>query len=155
EKIGPELRQYFFNNDRESKPISREEYGHIVKKAKHKRDVEGLGSQRDFEKAGYYIRNSMFPKLTEELKMDREAKVTTDRYLLIKDPLFTQREEHLEEENSPVYLLDEKDAIVIGENTSREPFKLRGQIGMSAEFKRLPGGILANNDGILLIKQIN
>src|SRR5699024_4395235 len=85
-----------------------------------------------FEKAGYYIRNSMFPKLTEELKMDREAKVTTDRYLLIKDPLFTQREEHLEEENSPVYLLDEKDAIVIGENTSREPVKLRGQIGMSA-----------------------
>src|SRR5699024_5890939 len=73
EKIGPELRQYFFNNDRESKPISREEYGHIVKKAKYKRDVEGFGSQRDFEKAGYYIRNSMFPKLTEELKMDRRS----------------------------------------------------------------------------------
>ncbi|ALX49627.1 FMN-binding glutamate synthase family protein [Lentibacillus amyloliquefaciens] len=131
EKIGPELRQYFFNNDRESKPISREEYGHIVKKAKYKRDVEGFGSQRDFEKEGYYIRNSMFPMLTEELKMDREAKVTTNRYLLTKDPLFTQREEHLEEENSPVYLLDEDDTIVIGENC-QDPFRVRGQIGMSA-----------------------
>src|SRR5699024_2172932 len=73
----------------------------------------------------------MFPKLTEESRMDRETKVTTDRYLLTKDPLFTQREEHLEEEKSPVYLLDEKDTIVIGENC-REPFRVRGQIGMSA-----------------------
>ncbi|RYG72340.1 FMN-binding glutamate synthase family protein [Lentibacillus lipolyticus] len=131
EKIGPELRQYFFNNDREGKPISREEFQHIVKKAKYKRDVEGFGSQRDFEKEGYYIRNSMFPKLTEEIKMDRKAKQKTNRYLLVKDPLFTQREEHLEEEESPSYLLDEEDTIVIGENC-KYPFRARGQIGMSA-----------------------
>ncbi len=127
EKIGPELRQYFFNNDREGKPISREEFQHIVKKAKYKRDVEGFGSQRNFEEAGYYIRNSMFPKLTEEIKMDRDTKQKTNRYLLVKDPLFTQREEHLEEEESPAYLLDEKDTIVVGENC-KYPFRRAGQL---------------------------
>ncbi|WP_164667933.1 FMN-binding glutamate synthase family protein [Virgibacillus doumboii] len=131
ESIGPELRQYFFNNDNEGKPFSRNDYSHIVRKAKYKRDVYGFGSQRDFEEAGYYVRNSMFPKLSEELKMDRETKVQTNRYLLIKEPLFAQREEKLEEHESPVYLLDEKDTIVIGEKC-KYPFKVRGQIGMSA-----------------------
>lgn len=131
EKIGPELRQYFFDNDQEGKPFSRNDYEHIVKKAKYKRDVFGFGSQRDFEKEGYYIRNSMFPKLTEELKMNRKSKATTKRYLLIKDPLFTQREEKLGEDESPVYLLDDDDAIVIGKK-ARYPFTVKGQIGMSA-----------------------
>ncbi|GGB37657.1 FMN-binding glutamate synthase family protein [Virgibacillus dakarensis] len=131
EKIGPELRQYFFNNDNEGKPFSRRDYQHIVKTAKYKRDVIGFGSQRDFESAGFYVRNSMFPKLTEELKMDRDTKVTTQRYLLLKDPLFTEREEKLEENESLAYLLEEDDAIVIGENT-RQPFIAKGQIGMSA-----------------------
>ena len=54
------------------KPFSRIEYQTIVKSAKYKRDVIGFGSLRDFEKPGFYIRNSMFPKLTEELKMDHE-----------------------------------------------------------------------------------
>lgn len=130
EKIGPELRQYFFNSDLEGKPFSRNDYQHIVKKAKYKRDVIGYGSQRDFEEAGYYIRNSMFPKLTEEMKMDRETKVTTNRYLLLKDPLFTQREERLEKDESLAYLLDDDDAIVIGEHT-KHPFRVKGQIGMS------------------------
>ncbi|ASK62068.1 hypothetical protein CFK37_07785 [Virgibacillus phasianinus] len=131
EKIGPELRQYFFNNDNEGKPFSRRDFQHIVKKAKYKRDVYGFGSQRDFEAPGYYIRNSMFPRLTEELRMDNDTKVTTDRYLLIKDPLFTEREEHLEKDESSVYLLPEEDAVVIGPNV-KHPFKVRGQIGMSA-----------------------
>ncbi|MFC4557649.1 FMN-binding glutamate synthase family protein [Virgibacillus kekensis] len=131
ENIGPELRQYFFNNDNEGKPFSRNEFQHIVRKSKYKRDVIGFGSQRDFEEEGYYVRNSMFPKLAEEMKMDRETMVKTKRYLLIKEPMFTQRVEKLEDEESSAYLLDEKDTIVIGENC-REPFKVRGQIGMSA-----------------------
>jgi glutamate synthase domain-containing protein 2 len=131
ETIGPELRQYLFNNDREGKPFSRNDYQHIVKKAKYKRDVVGFGSQRDFEEEGFYIRNSMFPKLTEELKMDHETKVTTDRYLLVSEPLFGQRKEHLEKNESSVYLLDDDDAIVIGKNL-KNPFVVKGQIGMSA-----------------------
>lgn len=131
EKIGPELRQYLFNNDTEGKPFSRDEYEHIVKKAKYKRDVIGFGSKEDFEAARYYIRNSMFPKQTEELNMDIETTALTHRYLLVKDPLFSQRVEHLEENESPAYLLKEDDAIIIGENT-RSPFTVKGQIGMSA-----------------------
>lgn len=131
ETIGPELRQYLFNNDLEGKPFSRDEYEHIVKKAKYKRDVLGFGSKRDFEEKGYYIRNSMFPKLAEEIKMDRKINVTTNRYLLIKEPLFTQKQERLEKNDSPAYLLDDSDAIVIGKNT-RYPFIVKGQIGMSA-----------------------
>ncbi|MEE6450115.1 FMN-binding glutamate synthase family protein [Gottfriedia acidiceleris] len=131
ETIGPELRQYLFNNDLEGKPFSREEYEHIVKKAKYKRDVLGFGSKRDFEEKGYYIRNSMFPKLSEELKMDQQINVTTNRYLLIKEPLFTQKEERLEKNDSLAFLLDDRDAIVIGKNT-RYPFIVKGQIGMSA-----------------------
>ncbi|MFD2658266.1 FMN-binding glutamate synthase family protein [Gracilibacillus thailandensis] len=131
ENIGPELRQYLFHNNREGEPFSRNDYQHIVKKAKYKRDVLGYGSQRDFDEPGYYIRNSLFPKLTEELKMDRKTKVTTERYLLLNEPLFAQRKERLDKDESPVYLLEDDDAIVIGEQT-RHPFKVKGQIGMSA-----------------------
>src|SRR5690625_4718495 len=45
ETIGPELRQYFFDNDREGKPISRMEFQHIVRKAKYKRDVIRCGTR--------------------------------------------------------------------------------------------------------------
>src|SRR5690625_7379638 len=64
EKIGPELRQYWFNSDSEGRPISRDDYEHIVRSSKYKRDVIGFGSKRDFEQEGYYIRNAMFPKLS-------------------------------------------------------------------------------------------
>lgn len=131
ETIGPELRQYLFDSNKDGKPFSRIDFQHIVKQAKYKRNVIGYGSQRDFEEAGFYIRNSMFPKLTEELKMDQETKVTTNRYLLLKEPLFTQKKEALEENESSAYLLDDKDAIVIGKNL-KHPFIVKGQIGMSA-----------------------
>ncbi|ENH97181.1 flavoenzyme [Gracilibacillus halophilus YIM-C55.5] len=131
EKIGPEFRQYFFDHDNEGKPFSRREFQHIVRKAKYKRDVIGFGSQRDFEEPGFFIRNSLFPKLTKELRIDWETTVETKRYLLLKDPLFMERKEELETEQSSAYLLPEEDAIVIGSQTPH-PFIVRGQIGMSA-----------------------
>src|SRR5690625_433390 len=131
ETIGPEFRQYLFDNDREGKPLSRIEFQHIVRKAKYKRDVIGFGTRKDFEKPGYYIRNAMFPKLLEELKIDRQVQVTTNRYLLVKEPLFTRRKEYLEADESSAYLLDDDEKIVIGPQT-KYPFVLKGQIGMSA-----------------------
>src|SRR5699024_2930579 len=131
EQIGPELRQYLFNNDLEGKPISRVDYQHIVKRAKYKRDVIGFGSVKNFEEPGFYIRNSMFPRLSEELNIDTESKVTTQRYILLNEPLFMQREEKREPNESSAYLLKDKEAIVIGEKC-KHPFKLKGQIGMSA-----------------------
>ena len=44
EKIGPEMRQYWFNSDNEGKPFSRDDYEHIIKNAKYMRDVIGFGS---------------------------------------------------------------------------------------------------------------
>src|SRR5690625_3376514 len=132
ETIGPELRQYFFDNDREGRPISRMHFQQIVRKAKYKRDVIGFGSRRNFEEPGYYIRNSMFPKLLEELKVNRNVKVNTNRYLLIKEPMFTRRKEALETDESYAFLLDDQDAIVIGGDNVKHPFVVKGHIGMSA-----------------------
>lgn len=131
EKVGPEFRQYWFNSDTEGKPFSRDEYEHIVKGAKYMRDVVAFGSKRDFDEEGFFVRNDMFPKLTEEIKMDNETMVKTKRYLLLKDPLFSQREEQWEDEESPAYLLQDDDVVVIGPNT-KQPFVLHGLIGMSA-----------------------
>lgn len=131
ETIGPELRQYLFNNDREGRPLSRNDYQHIVKKAKYKRDVIGFGSQKDFDKPGYYIKNALFPKLHSELNVDWHKRVTTFRYLLINEPLFTRRKEKLEEDESSAYLLNDEDAIIIGKDLPN-PFIVKGQIGMSA-----------------------
>ncbi|WP_085523678.1 FMN-binding glutamate synthase family protein [Tuberibacillus sp. Marseille-P3662] len=132
EKIGPEMRSYWFNSDTEGKPFSRHEYEHVVKTAKYSRDVEAFGSQRDFEAEGFFIRNNMFPKLKEEMVLDRKSKVKTKRYILLRDTLFAQRDEEFEEHEDLAYLLDKRDTIVLGEKTARKPFKVRGQIGMSA-----------------------
>lgn len=131
EKIGPEMRQYWFNSDNEGKPFSRDDYEHIIRNAKYMRDVIGFGSKRDYDEEGFFIRNAIFPKLTEELKMDRDSRVLTKKYMLIKDPLFSQREEKWEDEDSLSYLLADEHAVVIGPNT-KHPFILRGLIGMSA-----------------------
>ncbi|MFD0828544.1 FMN-binding glutamate synthase family protein [Neobacillus sp. M.A.Huq-85] len=131
EKVGPEFRQYWFNSDTEGKPFSRDEYEHIVKSAKYKRDVVAFGSKRDFEEEGLFVRNDMFPKLAEEEKMDRETKVNTKRYLLVRDPLFSQRKEKWEDEEALAYLLHDDDAVVVGPNC-KHPFVLKGLIGMSA-----------------------
>ena len=91
EKIGPEMRQYWFSGDHEGKPFSRDDYEHIIKNAKYMRDVIGFGSKRDFDEEGFFIRNDMFPKLSEEIKMDRETRVSTKRYILLKgSPFFTK-----------------------------------------------------------------
>ncbi|CAH0296659.1 Glutamate synthase [NADPH] large chain [Peribacillus sp. Bi96] len=153
EKIGPELRQYFFNGDNEGRPFSRDDYEHIVKSSKYMRDVVGFGSKRDFDEEGLFVRNAMFPKLAEEEKFDRETKVITKRYILLKDPLFSQRKEKWEDEESSAYLLHEDDAVVIGPNT-KHPFRLKGLIGMSAMSYGSLGynAITALSEGLALAK---
>ena len=153
ENIGPEFRQYWFNSDNEGKPFSRDDYEHIVKTAKYKRNVVGFGSKRDYEEKGFYIRNDMFSKLTDELKFNRDEKVLTKRYLLLRDSLFGQRKERLEDEESPAYLLHEDDAVVIGPNT-KSPFVLKGLIGMSAmSYGSLgPNAITALAEGLGIAK---
>src|SRR5690625_963811 len=52
EEIGTELRGYWFKSDCEVKPFTRNQYEHIVRSTKYKRDVIGFGSKRDFEAGG-------------------------------------------------------------------------------------------------------
>ncbi|HET7627915.1 MAG TPA: FMN-binding glutamate synthase family protein [Bacillales bacterium] len=130
EKIGPELRQYLFDHDNTGKPFSRMDYQHIVLPAKYAQNMLGYGSKRDFEQAGYYIKNAMFTKQSEEMRVDNDDLILTHKYDIDEEGLFT-RKEHMEETRIKPWLLPEEDAVVIGE-TCKHPFKVRSLVGMSA-----------------------
>ncbi|MBT2679694.1 FMN-binding glutamate synthase family protein [Bacillus sp. ISL-35] len=131
EHIGPEMRQYLFNADNEGKPFSRKEYQDVVKAGKYKERLIGFGSLKDFDEEGFYIRNTLFPKLTEEMKIDNAEKIKTRVYKIDGEGLFTRKEHNEEKLVDPYYLQDE-DAVVLGETTCRYPFRVKGQVGQSA-----------------------
>lgn len=131
EHIGPELRQYLFATNREGKPFSRHTYENVVKASKYKERIHGFGSDRDFEKPGFYIRNAMFPKLHDELRIDQEPKIATKLYEVNHEGLFT-RKEHREDSLVEPYKLADEDAVVLGEHTCRMPFRVKGLVGQSA-----------------------
>ena len=49
-KLGPEFRQYWFDDDRSGKPFSRYEFIGLIFSAKYRSDLIGFGSKRDFDK---------------------------------------------------------------------------------------------------------
>ncbi|HEX7065019.1 MAG TPA: FMN-binding glutamate synthase family protein [Bacillales bacterium] len=130
EKIGPELRQYLFDHDNTGKPFSRMDYQHIVLPAKYSKNMIGYGSKRDFEEAGYFIKNAMFPKQREEMKVDNDNLVDTHIYDIEEDNLFN-RKEHMKEDQIKPWLLTDEHAVVLGENC-KHPFKVKSLVGMSA-----------------------
>ena len=130
EKIGPELRQYFFRDDTEGKPFSRKDYRDIIIPSKYGNRLIGYGSMRDFEEPGYYVKNSMFPKQLEELALGESPQVSSFVYQIEKESLLG-RKEHREEKLMNPFLLQEDYEVVIGEDTPN-PFHVKGHIGMSA-----------------------
>ncbi|AOU00159.1 FMN-binding glutamate synthase family protein [Bacillus velezensis] len=131
EKIGPELRQYLFSNDNEEQPFSRREYEQTVMSGKYKSRMMGFGSERDFDQPGYYIRNALFPKQREELRTDQTPKIDTMVYKIDKDNLL-KRSEHREKAKADPYYLHPDDVQVIGRDTCKKPFYVKGLIGQSA-----------------------
>ncbi|WP_163538013.1 FMN-binding glutamate synthase family protein [Gracilibacillus sp. YIM 98692] len=129
ESIGPELRQYLFTEDETGKPFSRKDYQDIVIPAKYKNRLLGFGSKRDFDQPGYYIKNTMFPKLENELSIEHQPSVKTKVYHIEKENLFSRKEHRKGKKVSP-YLLGEKNEVVIGEKTNH-PFHVKGLVGMS------------------------
>ena len=129
EKTGPELRQYLFNDDNDGEPFNREEYLHMVLPGKYLSSVIGFGSKRDFDESGYFIRNAMFTKQNEEMRVDNETLVDTMRYLVDEDGLFARRE-HREEVPALPWLLPEEDAVIIGPDCEH-PFRVRSLLGQS------------------------
>ena len=130
EKTGPELRQYLFDDDNDGEPFNREEYLRMVMPGKYLNSVIGFGSKRDFEESGYYIRNAMFTKQNEEMRVDNTNLVDTMRYVVDEDNLFS-RKEHREDIPTLPWLLPEEDAIVIGPDCEH-PFHVRSMLGQSA-----------------------
>ncbi|KAB2864214.1 MAG: FMN-binding glutamate synthase family protein, partial [Exiguobacterium chiriqhucha] len=131
EKVGPEMRQYLFLNDNEAKPFSRNDYEAAVISGKYKSRIIGFGSERDFERGGFYLQNVLYPTNRNELRIDNSETVTTHLYQVEEDNLFTRKERIVERDVGP-YLLTEEDSIVIGKQTCREPFYVRGLVGQSA-----------------------
>ena len=129
EMMGPELRQYMFDADDEGRPFSRIDFSNIVVQGKYLKTVIGFGSRRDFDKPGLFIRNSMFPKQKEEMRVMISPKIRTKRYVGTEG-LFS-RKEHLEEVDVSPWTVPEEDAVIIGPDC-KEPWKVRGPVGMSA-----------------------
>ena len=127
--MGPELRQYMFDSDHEGKPFSRTDFQNIVVAGKYLKTLIAFGSKRDFEKPGWYLRNSMFPKLAEEMNIVCEPKIKTKRYVGAEG-LFS-RKEKLEEISIQPWVLREEDSIIIGPSC-KTPWKVLGPVGMSA-----------------------
>lgn len=130
EKMGPEFRQYWFDNDTEGKPFSRADYVGLIYSSKYRTDLISFGSKRNFDAPGFYISNHMFPLLTDELKVDNSEKVLSKKYEITKEGLFT-RHEILIDETVQKWLYDNEDVIVIGPSR-KHPWHVKGMFGASA-----------------------
>ncbi|MCG1264693.1 FMN-binding glutamate synthase family protein [Staphylococcus epidermidis] len=131
EKIGPELRQYFFANDNEGKPFSRSDYKNIVLAGKYKSRMTSFGTGKDYEE-GFYIQNTMFPLQATELHIDHTEFISTFLYHIENERLFSREEYRKSAQVDPFFLTDEH-AVVLGSNL-KHPFKIKrlvGQSGMS------------------------
>lgn len=130
EQISPELRQYYFEGDDEGRPFSRIEFQFIAKAAKYANTLIAFGSKRNFDKPGFYIRNAFFAKQLYDLEADNETTIKTQKYVIEKENLFSRKEHSQAAEIKPWKYTD-KDAIVIGKGTCRQPYILHSPIGMS------------------------
>jgi glutamate synthase domain-containing protein 2 len=131
EKIGPELRQYLFLSNNEGKPFSRNQYESVVISAKYKQRIISFGSERDFAEPGFYIRNTLFPKQADELRVEQLPKIRTRLYKIDEEGLMSRKEHSVAREVDPFYL-SRADHVVIGANTCAKPFFVKGLIGQSA-----------------------
>jgi glutamate synthase domain-containing protein 2 len=130
EHIGPEMRQYLFNADREGRPYSRAEYQTMVFAGKYLKTLISFGSTRNFEAPGWYLRNGLLPVLMEDLAAEREPKIRTQRYVIDDEGLFS-RDEHEEQVDVSPWTLPERYQPVVGPDLP-QPWTLRGLVGMSA-----------------------
>lgn len=130
EKLGPEFRQYWFDDDRSGKPFSRYEFIGLVFSAKYRTDLLGFGSKQDFQEPGYYIANSMFPLLQDELKVNNAELVEAKKYQIEKEGVFTRKEKMIDDKTY-TWEYPEDDYTIVGPNR-RNPWKLSGMFGASA-----------------------
>ena len=129
EKVGPELRQYFFADDNEGKPFSRNDYKHIVLAGKYNSRMTSYGTQTEY-KDGFYIQNTMFPLQATELHVDNSDLISTFLYQIENERLFSRDEHRKRSQIDPFFLSDEH-AVVLGAEL-KHPFKIKRLVGQSA-----------------------
>lgn len=129
EHIGPELRQYLFNADREGRPFSRDDYMSVVFAGKYLKSIMSFGSKRDFSLPGWYLRNAMVVTLLDDIRVDNNETLQTRRYVIDDEGLLA-RKEHVEEQGVQPWRLMDADALVLGADLEN-PWTMRGLIGMS------------------------
>ncbi len=130
EKLGPEFRQYWFDNDTQGKPFSRADFIGVVFAAKYRTDLISFGSKRDYEKSGYYLSNDMFPKLVDELRVEHTDNIIGNKYEIVNEGLFT-RKERMKAGEVKNWLYTDEDAVIVGE-ARKNPWRLKGMFGASA-----------------------
>src|SRR5699024_1769244 len=130
EKMGTKLRQYLFNNNTEGKTYNRMEFEYVYKAEKYSRRIIGYGSERDFSEKRINMKNNMIQSQRDELKIKQEPKIPTKLYYIDNENLFSRKEHREDSVLDPYYLTDD-DAIILGKNTVKHPFKLNGFIGQS------------------------
>lgn len=129
ESVGPEFRFYITDEDNAGQPINRVKFISIVKASKYLKTLISFGSKRDFTRPGIYMKNSLFPKLESEMRVDNSIHLSTRRYVTDHESLFF-RHEHVEEAEVRPWRLIEEDHVVIGQDRE-SPFHLQGLVGMS------------------------
>ncbi|MFM1654788.1 glutamate synthase-related protein [Brevibacillus sp. B_LB10_24] len=130
EKLGPEFRQYWFDDDNAGKPFSRYDFIGLIYSAKYRSDLVSFGSKRAFEESGYYIANSMFPLLSEELQVKNEELVHSRKYVIEHEGIFNRREKVVADQTPP-WLYTDEDALIVGPGR-KHPWKVSGMFGASA-----------------------
>lgn len=68
EDIRPEIRQYFFEDNHEEVPFSREQREVVYSRAKNQSNIEGFGSLVDFNKSGaeWFLQSNTVKKITDK-----------------------------------------------------------------------------------------
>ena len=129
ESVGPEFRFYITDEDNSGQPISRVKFTSVVKASKYLKTLISFGSKRDFSRPGIYMKNSLFPRIESELKVDNSMLLATRKYVTDHESLFF-RHEHVEELEVRPWRLTEEEQVIIGPEREH-PFHLKGLVGMS------------------------
>lgn len=130
EMIGPEMRQYWFANDKDGKPIDRDTQEAIAKAGKYANTVMGFGSKKDFSKTDFYLTNSLFPLNKDELSVNNKRLTETYTYQILDETL-TNRKEKRNQIQIKAWHLADKDIVTLGAKR-KNPFHVKGLIGVSA-----------------------
>ena len=101
EMLGPEMRQYITDSDTEGRPFSRYIYRQVVKLGKYGDNIIGFGSQRDFDKPGFYLLNKIICVSEKKLLVDNTVPFSTYTYKIKKETLISRHEDRVLTEIKP------------------------------------------------------